>query len=446
MSNRIGAIISSILICLPVLLSGQAESVPSVYYAKKGTYSDKIKENSGTNEISSVTLNEVIKRALKNSPQLQSKKKEIEAAEALKKQAGLIPNPEFELEAENFLGSGPFNGFNGLEVSGSFSQEIMLAGRLSKQTAIANATSNIAAQEYEIARMDLITSVREKYYEIVGLQQEIKKTSELKTLAEEFVSNLSTWVDLGKISPVEVSRALLTVNELELSVNRLKGDLKSAKRSLSLLTGKEDFVINSVPEDNSTVKRLPKIEELKSVISETPEVVLSKKREIQKNREIDLQKALAVPNLKVGAGMKYVKETGDNAFLISAGIPLPIFDRNQGNIEAALAELGSVESTTKSITLELLSKLDELYSTAQTEINTLNMLQSSLLPQARKALEIIKDGNKNGRFTILDVLDSQRTLFELESEYLKTNTELKIVLARLERITGKSLSSIDKGE
>lgn len=88
MSNRIGAIISSILICLPVLLSGQAESVPSVYYAKKGTYSDKIKENSGTNEISSVTLNEVIKRALKNSPQLQSKKKEIEAAEALKETGG----------------------------------------------------------------------------------------------------------------------------------------------------------------------------------------------------------------------------------------------------------------------------------------------------------------------------------------------------------------------
>ena len=64
------------------------------------------------------------------------------------------------------------------------------------------------------------------------------------------------------------------------------------------------------------------------------------------------------------------------------------------------------------------------------------------IPEAQNAFEIIKDGNLVGRFTILDVLDSQRTLFELQSEYLRTLSNYNIQLARLERLIGQNIDKI----
>src|SRR5690606_38066321 len=84
-----------------------------------------------------LTIEKAVSLAVQNNPELKTLRYEIDALKAAKLQSGLMPNPEFEVEAENILGSKDFNGFNNSEITAVLSQDILLAGKISKRVKVA---------------------------------------------------------------------------------------------------------------------------------------------------------------------------------------------------------------------------------------------------------------------------------------------------------------------
>jgi len=392
--------------------------------------------------INILTLDKAVVIALANNPELVSYNLEIKALESVALQQGLSPNPEFGIEAENVFGSNDFTGFTSSETTLMLSQDILLAGKLSKQRRVAVLESDIAGWEYERKRLDLITNVRLVFVQAITLQKDIGLTKELLKISNKFLSNINKRIEAGKVSPAEASRAKVIVNTLEISLKNSEMSYRSVKQQLKSLLGKNNFEFKEIKGSLKIADGLPDIKLLQEKLLQSPELARYEKVFERQQALIDLEDSKSVPDLNIAVGWRWLNQTSDNAFVLGASIPLPIYNRNQGALQEAKIRLDQKKSELRSDKNNLISNFSATFNNLISLTEALKKLNDESIPEAQNAFEIIRNGNLMGRFTILDVLDSQRTLFELQSEYLRTLGNYNIQLVRLERLIGQNIESI----
>jgi cobalt-zinc-cadmium efflux system outer membrane protein len=127
---------------------------------------------------------------------------------------------------------------------------------------------------------------------------------------------------------------------------------------------------------------------------------------------------------------------------VGISIPLPFFDRNQGNIQAAKYQINRVESQREVAVTEVNRALQEAYRTLQASYHEVQQLQEEVLPGAESAFEGIQTGYRQGKFDYLEVLDAQRTLFTSRTRYIQALAEYNRAVAEVERLIGTPLSEI----
>jgi cobalt-zinc-cadmium efflux system outer membrane protein len=120
-----------------------------------------------------LTLRQALALALLRNPELASAAWEVRAGEARTLQAGLLPNPEFELEVENFAGSGEFRGFDAAETTLALSQVIELGGKRLRRVRVAALERDVAAWDYEAKRVDVFTATTKAFVEVLSAQAKL---------------------------------------------------------------------------------------------------------------------------------------------------------------------------------------------------------------------------------------------------------------------------------
>ncbi len=120
-------------------------------------------------------------------------------------------------------------------------------------------------------------------------------------------------------------------------------------------------------------------------------------------------------------------------------MPLQLFDRNQGGAAEARALLGRTEAEQKAAEVRLGTVLLGLYQEMAWAVQVMDGLQKEIVPKAEDALAISREGFAQGRFSYLEVLDAQRTLFDIKQEYIQTATAYHQFLVELERLIGQPI-------
>ncbi|NOG97727.1 MAG: TolC family protein [Ignavibacteriae bacterium] len=378
--------------------------------------------------------------AIKNNPELQMLRMEVSAREAAKLQSGLSPNPEFEIEAENILGSDDLRGFSGSEITAKMSQNFLLAGKLSKSEKVAEANVSLAEWDYKEKRLEIITNVKQVFHQALSAKLLIKKNEELINISNEFLANLKKRVNAGKISPAEVSRAEIIFNSLQIELTKLQSNYHLAISELESLIYEPDFSINQLIGDLQYPLLLPGYDSLLALLENNPKLKKFESEFEKQNALLDLEEAIGVPDLTVSAGYKRSNDIGANTFLIGASIPIPLFNRNQGSIQETRIRSDQKKSEYNSIKNNLVMRLNLLYRkfNALTEIG--KQLQTNSIPKAEEAFRIIKEGSLVGRFTVLDVLDAERTLFDLQNQYLNLTSEIQLVKIEIENLIAEEIN------
>ena len=314
--------------------SEQPEKTPLVKkYSAEIKIADTIDNQKDTIEV--LTLDKAVVIALANNPELVSYNLEIKALESVALQQGLSPNPELGVETENIFGSNNFTGFNSSETTLLLSQDILLAGKLNKQRRVAVLESDIAGWEYERKRLDLITNVRLVFIQAITLQRDINLTKELLKISNEFLSNINKRIEAGKVSPAEASRAKVIVSSLEISLTNYELSYRSVKRQLRALLGTDKYIFKEVSGKLKIIDVLPDFELLQEKLFQSPELAKYDKVFERQEAIIELEASKSVPDLNIAVGWRWLNETSDNAFVLGASIPLPIYNRNQGSLQEA---------------------------------------------------------------------------------------------------------------
>jgi len=385
--------------------------------------------------ISILGLEQVVALALEKSPVLGASSARENAAVANRSQASALPNPSLSVEAENIYGD--YNGLSNAEITYGVSQLIELPGKRGSRVRIADAEKTKAHYNLDAVRLDLIRDVTIAYAELAAAQQAVAIFKEEYRLATEVRDSVGAKVQAGKEPPVQKNKAEIERSSSEIALERARRNLAAKRQALLSLMGGDtrDFVVS--------MKGLPpltapeRLEEYRNRLSETPDTHLVS-AEIDKARAgLTLEKANALPDPTVNVGLRDFRATNSQAFVVGLSIAFPVFNMNRAGIEKANHDLAAASLDQQSARLSFDAQLTGIYGDFINAYSEANALSKTVLPGAREAFSFARQGYEAGKFSYLEVLDAQRTLFDTHKQFNEAILDYHRQRAAIERITAR---------
>lgn len=387
-----------------------------------------------------ITLNRAQALALAYNAELMSFARGFGASEAAVVQAGVLPNPVLGAASENL-------GNNRLKENGDqanalqLGQLIELGGKRAKRVKFAETGRDLAAWDYQAKRADVILRVSVAFIDVLIGQQRQSLAEESLALARLFADSVSKRVAAGKASPVEETKARLSLFSVEVELEQAKRELAAARQRLSSLWNNPVPRFETAVGDLERIVALPSREQLFSRARANPDVARWGAEIAQRDAAVDAAKAKGMPDLTLTGGVARFSQFNDTAYTIGISIPLPLFDRNRGGILEATRLLDKTvdqKRAAESRAYTEITNAEQRLAANRVQIET---LRASILPGAQSAFDATRKGYELGKFGFIDVIDAQRTLSLVRSQYLGALASYHRGVREIERLIGDELDT-----
>jgi cobalt-zinc-cadmium efflux system outer membrane protein len=278
-----------------------------------------------------------------------------------------------------------------------------------------------------------LNDVRVGYYEVLLAQKTIELNEELVRIGQEGVKATETLLEQMEVSKVDVLQASIEADTAKLSLIQARNRHVAAWRRLAAVLGRPEMTparLEGNAEENLPTFRWE--DALQTLLAQSPELAEARANAGRADYELSLQFAERIPNFEIGAAVKYESITDTTIADVAVDIPLPLYNRNQGNIHKAEAELIAAEQNVRRLELNLRDRLAavfEQYANARREVE---IYIDTILPNATTSLEMIRRGYEEGEFNYLTLLTAQRTFFNVSLNYLSSLSALWAASVELE--------------
>jgi cobalt-zinc-cadmium efflux system outer membrane protein len=387
-------------------------------------------------------LEEALRLALERNPGLRAANLGVQAADGQLLQAGTILNPILSAEVENFGGKGGNRGFDGSDTTMSLEQTIELGGKRVARRNSAVAGMKLAEWGRDTLRLAVIRETKDLFIDAQAAQEELALSQEAWQTAENIYQAVSNRVAAGKDSPVEDGKARTELALARLDMARAKSRVAVSRKALCAMWVDSTPDFTSVHGSLAVAGKIPTVELLHEAMTHSPgwarwpDEILSAESALQRER------SSRIPDLTIGVGLLQSQADDSRAFVASAGVELPIFDRKRGNVLTAQAELdrkhAEKEAAQTALRVEL-AAAHELLTTMHKEALT---IAQDALPAAEQAFTAAQAYYANGKTGYLDIQDARRLLIDTRRQKLETLTRYHHAVALVEQLAGASLDEI----
>ncbi len=387
-------------------------------------------------------LRRALELAVMHSPELAASSHGVWAAEATARQAGAFPNPEIEVEAEEFGGSGSRQGFDAAQTTVRLRQAVELGGKRGKRQRVAQSEARLVGWDYEARRLDVLTVAKKAFVDVLLAQGQLAVAESLLVVAEDVRKAAAERVKAGKVPLLEETKAGVEVAAARIARNRAGRELDTARKRLAASWGGTKPVFREVGGDLDAIRDVPPIEELSALVAAAPEVARWSEEVALAREYLALARTARIPDVAVSAGISRFEDDGTHAGIVGFSLPLPVFDRNAGGILAAKHQATRVDYEQRAARVRATADLAEAHSRLETARAEALTIKVELLPSAQQAFDAAQMGYREGEYGYLEVLDTQRTLNEAKTRYLEVLAAYHKAAADVERLTGIPLNTI----
>lgn len=379
----------------------------------------------------SITLSDALDTAFSLNPDLAAARREIDIALGERQQAGLIPNPELSWEMEDTRKATSTTTI-------AISQALELGGKRGARVDVASRAQDVAALELEQRGNALRSEVTQAFYAALRAQAGLDLALESQALAERGLKVAEGRIQAGKSSPVEATRAQVQLAETRLQVRQAQIAKSAAWRELSQIMGQSQTSFERLYSPNLSPGKAPHGPTLLNEIKQTAELRLAETRIALGEAQLGSQKAQRIPDLTVSVGSQYSREDRERVNVVGFSVPIPLFDRNQGNVLAAARRADQSRDLRNSVELKLRTQTQLAVDQWDTAAQEAESFTRVILPAAQQAVDTATRGFEMGKFGFLEVLDAQRTLIAARSQYLESLARAADARVVIERIYGDS--------
>ena len=376
-----------------------------------------------------LSLPEALAAAFAQNPELAAAGREVGVAEGERRQAGLLPNPELSWEAEDTRR-------DTRTTTITLSQPFELGGKRGARVAVATTGQAIAQLELERQRNGLRADVVQAFHTALRAQTALELAQQSQALTERGLRVVQGRVTAGQASPVEATRAQVQLAQAQSEVRRAASQRSVAYQALARLTGSPLATFDHLQAANLSPGAAPTAEALLDKVEQTAEWRLAAAQVERGEASLGSEKAQRIPDLTVSLGSQYSREDRERVNVVGLSMPLPLFDRNQGNVLVAARRADQARDLRNAVELRLRSETRSALSQWATAMQEVQAYDRTILPSAQQAVDTATRGFEMGKVAFLDVLDAQRTLIEARGLYLDALAAATDARAQLERVYG----------
>jgi outer membrane protein, heavy metal efflux system len=396
-----------LIVCLTAALSGRALARAPELLPPTTSDGDSV-----------LTLQRTVMLAMGNSPVVRQAQARVEQAQGLAVQAGLYPNPIQNSGNPNQLG-----GNNSLYSVG-FSQEVVRANKIglnqsAAEQALRQANLDFIRQEFEV-----ITAVRQQFFVLLAAQRRVTVLEELQKIASQS-EELSIRLQQGEQIPeTDVLILRIELRKIGVSLRAAQFTRAAAAQQLAAQIGMPNLRIDRVVGDLSI--KLPDFNDpqvreqllVRSSLVESARVDIARTQFLLRRAEVE-----PIPNVTINSGYQWAASGNHSQALVGVYFVMPIWDRNQGNIRAAGANVRQSVAQLNTVQNELLRQLADALARYRSAEITVETYEKSILPDARQTLDLMQRGYREQQFDFLRVLQTQRSVVESNLDFINALQE-----------------------
>lgn len=418
-----------------------------VQKAESQTMTDTVKTDSAAilylDLQNGLTADEAVKFALENNGEIDALRRETEAARALVKQAALKPNPKIEASGTRQIGGMDSQ----VMVEGMLPLE--LGGRRSARIAVAQ--SELEIREFALANQErlLAAEVRSKFGEVLSTVKKLELLERILANTRQGYQIIVAKVTEGRTAPLEQNMLLVELNRLRSLRETAEGRVETALFELKNLMGmKPENPLRLKGDFENLVDNLPSVNEaVANALRQRPDLqgaqameklALARLNQARTESKIDASLKTGYQRMRSGFPLNGITDTGAlqpiesvfHYFTFGVEIDLPVRNRNQGMIEAAIYEQQAAQSRIQFGELTIRREVNVAYARYNRSVRALTIFQNGVRDQASVNLQVIWQTYEFGKRTLSDYIAEERRYLEIENEV--TDALLETYLARIE--------------
>jgi cobalt-zinc-cadmium efflux system outer membrane protein len=377
-----------------------------------------------------VTVEDLEQMALDSNPSLAQLSAVVHKARGIRRQVGLHPNPTIGYVADEMGDDGTLG-----QQGGFVSQTIVTGRKLRLNEIAADQNINQLLWELEAQRHRVRNGVRIQFYETLGAQRRLELTRELERIAEQGADATRRLEQAMRVAELDVLQSELQLSEVRILAAGAQAEYEAAWRKLAGLVGRPELVplvLAGSLEGESPEHNFEAVwDELRS---RSPELQAAQARIDRAFAQLQREQVQPIPNIQAQVSVSHDNAGDDELVSVQLGLPLPVFNRNQGQIDAATAEYHRAVHETRRLELALRNRLADAFQQYQQARRQVEIYEEQILPKARRTLEMTARGYELERLDLLRVLTARRTYFESSLAAVRAQAALRqadIVLAGL---------------
>lgn len=360
--------------------------------------------------------------ALANNPTLVQAATHVDAARGKALQAGLPFNPTVGMEAEQ-IGAGNTAG----EVRWlTLQQQIVTGGKLRLSRLKYEAEAELAEIQAQAQRLRVVNGIARAYFGVLAAQRSLENHRRQADIADEAVKTTEQLANLGQANPQDLLQAQVEASQARVAARNAEARLRQDWTHLATQVGvpglPQQPLAGSLEPDGPP---LTWDEALARLCRESPELLFAVAKVRQDELTVERERREPIPNVTVRGGVGYNFETRNNTADAAFSLPLPVFDRNQGTVRQAAADLTRSHAEVTRVQLDLQRRLSVAFTRYETARAEVENFRAEALPKARRAAELYEEQLRQRRAAFPQVLVARRTVLQLNEEYTRSLLEFR---------------------
>lgn len=377
---------------------------------------------------SGMTLEDVQQIALQNNPSIQQAVATSRRASGIQTQVGLKPNPSVGYFGEE-IGNDSAAGLHGAFVSQTF----VRGGKLAWNRTVIGHDVQFTRWQAEVQRFRVRNDVRIQFYEALGAQKRLAIARQFRPVAEKGVEISEALVEAKEGARPDVLQSEVQLGEVNLAIQQAEYEFAAAWNELVAIAGVPEMAPTALVGELDAVTTDRDLESAYAqTIAESPLLAAACAKVRRAGANLQRQRVQPIPNLNAQIGAGYDDGTGDEFANVQLSLPIPIHNKNQGNIRAAHAEYCEATQNVNRIKMQIRRDLARAMQGFQVAQATVRQYEMLILPKVDETLDLMQKAQAAGEFDFLRVLTARRAYFEANLKYVIAQTRLAQANAKID--------------
>lgn len=376
-----------------------------------------------------MTLDDLEAIALAHNPAIKELAATTRKAAGYRAQVTAKPNPRVGYQGQQLADQGTDQHLAFVE------QEFVTGGKLDLNHRVLNATVCAQLQELEAQRLRVTTDVRIRFYESLAIQKQLELIDDFSIVAEKGYHLAEQRKQAGEGSQIDTLQARIQKSEVDLSRRQATARLAATWREIAALAGQPSMtqtpLAGTLPTETPVMDWNALAD---TIVASSPEYAAAQARVSRARAALQRQCAQQAPNVAVQLGAGVDNGTDSGMLNVQVGVPIPLYNKNRGNIAAARAEVSRAIFETERIENDVKARLAVVSQDYETAAAAVEQYASDILPSANASMELAEKAYQAGEADFVQILIARKTFYDSNLQYINAQSQLAVAQAKIEGV------------